>query len=225
MNIHGDSLKSSLVGVPLTRRSLLQAGLVGATGFWLTDQLSSPVQAATQPGKAQAVIQIWMWGGPPHNDTFDPKPDAGYDYCGPLSKTATTNVPGIQIGELLPLLAKNADKYAILRSMTHGQNGHETASYMTQTGHPAGGKEVYPCAGAIVSKFKGQDAGYKGLIPPYIVLTEPQGRFSEAGFMGSRYKPFATGGDPLDPVLRWKAWWPRGFPTNARRRAVNCWAT
>ena len=48
----------------------------------------------------------------------------------------------------------------------------------------------------MVSLFKGYDAGYKGLIPPYIVLTEPQGRFSEAGFLGSRYKPFATGGDP-----------------------------
>jgi hypothetical protein len=55
---------------------------------------------------------------------------------------------------------------------------------------------VYPSAGAVVSLFKGFDAGYQGLIPPYIVLTEPQGRFSEAGFLGSRYKPFATGGDP-----------------------------
>ena len=48
----------------------------------------------------------------------------------------------------------------------------------------------------MVSLFKGYDAGYKGLIPPYVVLTEPQGRFSEAGFLGARYKPFATGGDP-----------------------------
>ena len=48
----------------------------------------------------------------------------------------------------------------------------------------------------MVSLFKGYNAGYKGLIPPYIVLTQPQGRFSEAGFLGSRYKPFATGGDP-----------------------------
>ena len=55
---------------------------------------------------------------------------------------------------------------------------------------------VFPCVGAVVSLFKGYDAGYKGLIPPYIVLTEPQGRFDEAGFLGSRYKPFATGGDP-----------------------------
>ena len=67
---------------------------------------------------------------------------------------------------------------------------------MVQTGRPAGGRDVFPCVGAVVSLFKGYDAGYQGLLPPYIVLTEPQGRFSEAGFLGSRYKPFATGGDP-----------------------------
>jgi len=154
---------------------------------------SAPV---SRPARAKAVIQIWMWGGPAHIDTFDPKPDAGYDYCGPLQKTAGTNVDGIQIGELLPLLAKHADKYSILRGMTHGVNAHETASYMVQTGRKSGGSDVYPCAGAVTSLLKGYDAGYEGLIPPYVVLTSPQGRFSEAGFLGSRYRPFATGGDP-----------------------------
>jgi hypothetical protein len=105
-------------------------------------------------------------------------------------------VDGIRIGELLPLLAKQADKYSIIRSMTHGVNGHETASYLVQTGRIPGNRQVYPSIGAVVSLFKGYDAGYSGLIPPYIVLTEPQGRFSESGFLGSRYKPFATGGDP-----------------------------
>ena len=126
---------------------------------------------------------------------------------------------GIRIGELLPLLAKQADKYSIIRSMTHGNNGHETASYMVQTGrHARRPAMVYPCVGAVVSLFKGYDAGYKGLIPPYIVLTEPQGRFSEAGFLGSRYKPFATGGDPAqDAGSPWKASSPRASPTSGRR--------
>jgi hypothetical protein len=137
-----------------------------------------------------------MWGGPSHLDTFDPKPQAGNDYTGPLNKPIATNVDGIVIGELLPLLAQQADKYSIIRSMTHGVNAHETASYRVQTGRMPGDGQVYPCVGAVVSLFKGYDAGYKGLIPPYIVLTELQGRFSEAGFLGSRYKPFATGGDP-----------------------------
>jgi len=96
----------------------------------------------------------------------------------------------------VPLLAKQADKYSLIRSMTHGVNAHETASYTVQTGRISGGRDVFPSVGAVVSLFKGYNAGYKGLIPPYIVLTQPQGRFSEAGFLGSRYKPFATGGDP-----------------------------
>jgi len=180
----------------ISRRGVIRRGLFGAAGLLLADRLGFPALAAAQPAKAKAVIQIWMWGGPAHLDTFDPKPDAGNDYCGPLNKPITTNVDGIMIGELLPLLAKQADKYSIIRSMTHGVNAHETASYMVQTGRMPGGGQVYPCVGAVVSLFKGYDAGYSGLIPPYIVLTELQGRFSEAGFLGSRYKPFATGGDP-----------------------------
>ena len=152
-------------------------------------------QSPAKP-RAKAVIQIWMWGGPSQNDTFDPKPNAGYDYCGPLSKPIPTNVKGIEIGELLPQLAKQADKYSIIRGMTHGVNGHETASYMMQTGHAPGVGLLYPSLGAIVSSFKGYDHGYTGLISPYIVLTEGQGRFAEEGFLGPRYKPFVTGGDP-----------------------------
>ena len=154
--------------------------------------LPTPRPAAT----AKAVIQIWMWGGPPHLDTFDPKPDAGEDFTGPLKNPIGTNVSGIRIGELLPKMAQQADKYSILRGMTHGNNGHETASYLVQTGRRPGGAITYPCVGSVVSLFKGYDAGYEGLIPPYVVLTQPQGRFSESGFMGNNYKPFATGGNP-----------------------------
>jgi len=206
----------------ISRREVMRRSLCGAAGLLLADRVSAALggsvkaeglgDGATGPAsnhrqaalddatqtraKAKSVIQIWMWGGPPHLDTFDPKPAAGYDYCGQLDKPIPTNVDGIMIGELLPLLAKQADKYSIIRSMTHGVNAHETASYMVQTGRPPGGRDVYPSVGAVVSLFKGYNASYKGLIPPYVVLTQPQGRFSEAGFLGTRYKPFATGGDP-----------------------------
>ncbi|MEQ1851819.1 MAG: DUF1501 domain-containing protein [Chthoniobacteraceae bacterium] len=180
----------------LSRRDAMRVGLAGTAGMLLADRLGTRAFASTPPAKAKSVIQIWMWGGPCHIDTFDPKPDAGSDFCGPLKSPIATNVDGVRISELLPRLAKLADKYSIIRSMTHNNNGHETASYMVQTGHKSGDGEVYPCIGAVVSHFKGYGAGYKGLIPPYIVLTQPQGRFSEAGFLGTRYKPFATGGDP-----------------------------
>jgi hypothetical protein len=174
----------------ITRRDALRAG-----GLMLARAARLRAASPAAPAKAKAVIQIWMWGGPSHLDTFDPKPAAGYDYCGPLDKPIATNA-GSQICELLPLLAKQADKYSIIRSVTHGLFAHETASYAVETGRKPGERLVYPCAGAVVSLFKGQNAGYTGLIPPYIVLTQPQGRFSENGFLAERYRPFATGGDP-----------------------------
>jgi len=182
-------------GWAISRRDALKLGVLGAAGLVLGGRRSAWAQAAPRQATARSVIQIWMWGGPSQLDTFDPKPDAGYDYCGPLDETVATNVDGITINAALPLLAQQADKYAIIRSMTHGVNAHETASYIVQTGREPG-RLVFPCAGAVVSLFKGYDHGYDGIVDPYIVLTEPQGRFSEAGFLGQAYKPFATGGDP-----------------------------
>lgn len=206
-NLEAELKLLGLGGAKLTRRDAIRLGLLGAAGLLLTNRFASSARgaevatpAALPPlpprAKAKSVIQIWLWGGPCHLDTFDPKPDAGNDFCGPLRSPIATNVNGIQIGELLPLLAKQADKYALIRGMSHGINAHETASYTVQTGRSSGGREVFPGAGAVVSLYKGYDAGYRGLLPPYIVLTELQGRFSEAGFLGQRYKPFATGGDP-----------------------------
>ncbi|MDR3736214.1 MAG: DUF1501 domain-containing protein [Acidobacteriaceae bacterium] len=199
MKIEDLQSKEPVIG-SMTRREVmhgtfLSAAALLARGFTLPAwaQTSAPVST---PGKAKSVIQIWMWGGPAHLDTFDPKPGAGSDYSGPLDHPIATNVNGIQIGELMPLLAKQADKYSLIRSMTHGLNAHETASYTVQTGRLSGGHDVFPNVGAVASYFKGYRTGYKGLIPPYIVLTQPQGRFSEAGFLGQQYKPFATGGDP-----------------------------
>jgi uncharacterized protein (DUF1501 family) len=190
----------SILDKLISRREMMRAGLLGAAGVLLAGRLNARALAAATAGpakgKAKAVIQIWLWGGAAHLDTFDPKPEAGNDYCGQFTSPIPTNVDGLRICELLPLLAKQADKYSIIRSMTHGVTSHETAAYYVQTGRPPGGRLVYPSAGAVVSLFKGYDAGYKELIPPYVVLTQLQGRFSEIGFLGTRCKPFATGGDP-----------------------------
>jgi hypothetical protein len=148
--------------------------------------------------KAKSVIQLWMAGGPTQTDTFDPKPNAGEDYTGPLRRPIPTNVTGIQIGELLPLLAKQADKFTIIRSMTHGNNGHETAAYIMQTGSMPTPDLVYPAVGAIVALKKGEQT----TLPPYITLTNPLGRFTEFGFLGGGAKTFAPGGDPNNPNFR-----------------------
>jgi len=190
-------------GQPFSRRELLRYSLAGAAGLMLADKFNLYALAAEAQapkpllkGKAKSVIQVFLWGGMSHSDTWDPKPDAGYDYTGQFATTIPTNVKGIRLGELFPELAKQADKYSIIRSMTHRNNGHETAAYMMQTGHMPGERLAYPCIGAVFALFKGYNAGYKGIIPPYVVLTQPQGRFSEAGFLGAKCKPFATGGDP-----------------------------
>lgn len=183
-----------------SRREALRRCVFGSAGVLLMEPLAIHAAQSAPTGKARSVIQIWLWGGPCHIDTFDPKPDAGSAYCGQLDKPIETNVSGIRIGQLLPELAKQADKYSLIRSMTHGNNGHETAAYLVQTGRSSE-RDVFPCVGAVTSYFKGYDAGYSGLIPPYIVLTQPQGRFSEAGFLGPKYKPFATGGDPAASVF------------------------
>ncbi|MDO5582124.1 MAG: DUF1501 domain-containing protein, partial [Planctomycetia bacterium] len=120
------------------------------------------------PGKAKSVIQIWMWGGPSHLDTFDPKPGAGRDYCGLWDKPISTNVPNIEISQTLPCLAKCADLYSIVRSMNHGTNHHEQASYIMQTGRMPGGNIACPGIGAVIAKVKGYDAGYDLPIPPYV---------------------------------------------------------
>ena len=189
-------LNSGSTGSFVSRRRVLKWVIGGSASVVCSNQplhgLAAAANESAKPraGKAKSVIQIWMWGGPCHLDTFDPKPEAGADYAGAFLKPLETNVSGMRINELLPVLATQGDKLAILRGMTHASNGHETASYMMQTGHPAGERVVYPSVGAVVSLFKGTAGGYAGKIPPYIVLTEPQGRFSESGFLGS------TGGNP-----------------------------
>ncbi len=197
-DLRGLDVQRLLLEGRISRRDAMRRGALGGLGLLLGNHVTV-FGAASPPSaraKAKAVIQIWLWGGACHLDTFDPKPSAGPDYCGPLKSPIATNMDGIRICELLPQLAKQADKYSLVRSMTHGNNGHETAAYIVQTTRWPGGRDVYPSMGAVVSLFRGYNGGYRGLIPPYIVVTQPQGRFSESGFLGNRYKPFATGGDP-----------------------------
>ncbi len=199
----------------VSRREAMQRGALGAAGIIAAGGLSSRVLAdektpeqeaaelkaardeaarAKAKPKVKSVIQIFLWGGMSHTDTWDPKPGSGYDYMGEFDRAIPTNVDGIQLGFLFPHLAKQADKYSLIRGMTHGFFGHERAAYLMQTGHRPGGRLAYPSVGAIFTYFKRDE--YKGLVPPYIVMLQAAGRFSEEGFLGPAYKPFATGGNP-----------------------------
>ncbi|MDR3229438.1 MAG: DUF1501 domain-containing protein [Puniceicoccales bacterium] len=174
-----------------SRRDFLRAGAltVGAFAFapWLR---ARPAGNAA----AKAVIQIFLDGGPSHLDTFDPKPGASADFTGPWRKAIGTNVTGIQINELLPLSAQQADKFSILRGMSHGNNNHETAAYMMQTGSHTGSDLVYPAAGAVVARKLEESGALKGRsLPPYMAVPRTLGRFSEAGFLGAKYRAFVPG--------------------------------
>ena len=145
---------------------------------------------------AKSVVEIWLWGGPSQIETFDPKPNASRDYNGGL-KAIPTNVPGMEIHEWWPELAKCAELYSLIRSMTHTQFGHESAAYLMQTGRLPGGGEVCPAIGTVIAEAKRKS--YKGDLPPYVILTRAKGRFSEVGFLGPDAAPLVTGGRPNAP--------------------------
>ena len=184
-----------------------------------------PVVPAPAPAKAhaKAVIQIWLWGGPSQLDTFDPKPEAGYDYCGPLNKPISTNVPGMRICELLPMLAQQADKYSLIRSMTHGNNGHETAAYMMQTGHEAGDGLALSdpsapscrCSKDTITAIEGDPAVRRA----DRIARAGSPRKVSWGRAISRSSPAAI---PTRSDSRWTAWSRRAFPTSGSATAARC---
>ena len=145
---------------------------------------------------AKSVIEIWLWGGPCQLETFDPKPDAGVDYNNGLGAIPTAS-KDMEIHEWLPKLAACADLFSVVRSMTHPHFGHETATYLMQTGRNPGGGETYPAIGAMLSMMKADQ--YHGDLPPFVILTQAKGRFSEVGFLGEKWAPLVTGGNPLAP--------------------------
>ena len=144
---------------------------------------------------AKSVIELWLWGGPSQLETFDPKPDAPADYNNGL-KSIPTNVPGLAIHEWWPSLAACGHLYSVIRSMTHPHFGHETATYLMQTGRNPGGGDVFPAIGTVTAMMKTRDKTYQGDLPPAVILTAAKGRFSEVGFLGDRYAPLVTGGNP-----------------------------
>src|SRR5574340_1277216 len=135
------------LSLPLSRREALRVGLFSVTGLLLEQsrllgavaaarsETAKPAAAAPGPVKAKSVIQIFLWGGMSHIDTWDPKPDAGYDYNGSMTTFLPTNVEGMMVTGWFPKLSKQADKYSFIHSMTHHNNGHETAAYLMQTSH------------------------------------------------------------------------------------------
>jgi hypothetical protein len=117
---------------PLSRRGFMQFGLAGMATLSWPGLLKLRAENAAKPkGERKSIIMVWLPGGQSHIDTYDPKPDASSEYRGPF-KTISTKIPGTHFTELLPMNAKIADKFTVLRSM------HQTAG-----GHPAGTMQMF----------------------------------------------------------------------------------
>ena len=191
-----------------SRRRALQLG-VGALGLTLPRMLSA--QAAAPSGvrsRWKSVVILYLSGGPSQLDMWDLKPDAPAEIRGEF-KPIETNVSGIRIGEHLPRMARLADKYAIVRSMTHDENDHLKAGYWVMTGHPLPRAVVQksgmtrqdrPHAGAILSRFLGSG----GAAPPFVTIPEyvsPVGvprPGQHAGFLGASHDPYLVDSDPSE---------------------------
>lgn len=187
----------------MNRRTFLQAGVLSPLGLGLSHDLwlRSAAQAASPDrGKAKACILLFMTGGPSQHETFDPKPDAPEGTRGEF-KPIATNVPGIQICEHLPMLAKLADRFAILRSVFHGSDTHGVGVHYNLTGlrhtQRSGGEPQLdrrdpPSIGAVVRQLRGDRNG----LPAAVQLPRPVGDQNNAmwagqhaGFLGPKYDP------------------------------------
>lgn len=194
-------------GGPISRRSFLTLGTLGVAGLSLGDVMHVRASQGRTPAPETSVIFIWLAGGPPHLDMYDMKPDAPEEYRGQF-RPIRTNVPGIDVCELMPLHARCADKYSLIRSITHTFSDHGGGSKRVMTGRiPATPTETVndaPAVCTIVSKMREQiDIGL-----PNVISGADSGRTGVdtyaqgAAYLGRRYTPFMVGGDPSRPDFR-----------------------
>jgi hypothetical protein len=170
------------------RRDFVRAGAFGAFGISLGGYLRLQAAGEVRQAKAKAAIFVFLGGGPTHMDTFDMKPDAPAEYRGEFRPIAT-NIPGVQICEHLPLLAKCVEKYALVRGVTHSLAGHELGTEYLNTGSRPIPSLVYPGYGAVISK---ELPGAEDLPHFVAVPTTPQ----KAGYLGVRHAPLQTNAVP-----------------------------
>lgn len=212
------SFRESAPGV--TRREWLRVGGLSALGLSLTDLLATGAGSClasednrltkglsgTTFGKAKNVIFLWLQGGPPQHETFDPKTDAPLEIRGPF-RPIQTNVPGIQFCELLPRTAQRADKLAIIRSLSTDDNNHDVSGYWVLTGYPYGpgsARQIkssdWPYIGSIIKMLKPSEqlpALTTVWLPDKMRLNDnvtPAGQ--TGGFLGSMWDPERFVGDP-----------------------------
>jgi uncharacterized protein (DUF1501 family) len=190
--------------IGINRRELLQVGYSGLLGLSVSSILGQRAWSLATP-QAKSVILVFLTGAPSHIDTFDPKPDAPPEIRGEFKAIATT-VPGIQISEHLPRLASVANRYALVRSLSHRENNHLVATHHILTGHPQPGaffdkvasRDDWPCYASTLNYLRPRNDGIPNGVnlPTFLVegpLTWPG---QHAGFFGPRYDPWQITRNP-----------------------------
>ncbi len=186
-------------GNRLSRRGFLAAGSFGGLGISLAElMMLQQVQAQQKnyehlEAKAKSVIHVFLPGGIAHQETFDPKPYSPLEYRGELGSIRTNT--GETFSETLPNLAKCADKFSVIRSMTHGEAAHERGTHNMFTGYKPSPALVFPSFGAVVS----HEYGPRNDLPPYVCVPNVPNEYAGTGYLSSSYGPFALGDDPQTP--------------------------
>jgi len=165
------------------RRDFLNVGSLGFLGLTLSKYLRAASEKAPSKAKANSVILFWLEGGPSHIDTWDPKTNSSF-------KPISTNVPGIQVSELLPKMAKRMDKFALVRSMHTRGTDHPQATHYAVTGHEINPAMTFPSLGSIVTK----EMGARNAVPPHVLVpqwdrTRQYEEYFRASFLGGEYDP------------------------------------
>src|SRR6516165_10429293 len=190
----------------LTRREFLSAGSLGLAGLALPALFHARAAAATPAARTKSVIQLFLWGGPSQHETFDLKPHAPEGVRGPF-RPVETNVPGVRICEHLPRLAARADRYAVVRSLTHTGVNHGTSAYHVLTGHVHAtpgtlrhpSPSDHPSVGCAAARLGRQPRELPSNVSLPSVLHDGDGGEVPGqgpGFLGQRYAPLLVNGDP-----------------------------
>ena len=176
------------------RRDFLKIGAAGLFGLSLPDFLRLEARAAAagreKGRRANAVILVWLGGGPSHLDTWDLKPEAPEGIRGEF-KPIETNAAGIRISEHLPKMAQVADKITIVRSLYHTIPSHGPATVFMTTGNKPTPALQYPSLGSLVAKLLPAERA----VPPYVSFSDIRnGSAGQAGYLGTAYNPFGVEG-------------------------------
>jgi hypothetical protein len=197
-----------------TRREVLRAGALGLGVLTLPNllrlqQANASSAGEKKLGKARSAILLFLSGGPSQLETFDLKPEAPEEIRGTF-RPIDTNVFGIQVSEHLPRLARVADKYALIRSMSHANSNHPAAAYWMMVGSPIArsapqaigmSREDRPHPGSVLAKLLPP----KRALPPFVMVPEaispvgPERPGQHAGFLGAAYDPYRVNSDPNLP--------------------------